>query len=57
MTGEEAGTKNKVVSQNEEANLLEFHFSGGLEYEPLTVRAATRDEAEAEWERLRKPLS
>lgn len=34
----------------------EFHFSGSGEYEPQTIRARTREEAEQEWQRTRVPI-
>ena len=40
--------------ENKEASeLQEFFFSGGTVYKPVTVRAVSRAEAEAEWERVR----
>lgn len=36
--------KNKIVGE-----LQEFHFAGGGEYLPQTIRASSRNEAEKEW--------
>ena len=44
---------NKSQSTNE---LQEFHFAGGLEYEPLTVQARNREEAEEIWQKERKKV-
>lgn len=33
-----------------------FFFSGGMEYEPVTVHASSRDEAEQEWTKVRRPV-
>ncbi len=41
-------TKNKT-----EQSLEEFHFGGGGEYQPLTVRATNLEEAQAIWTRER----
>ncbi len=50
--------KDKMISVDEaknksEQSLEEFHFGGGGEYQPITVRAASREEAEAIWTRER----
>lgn len=45
----------KVKTKSEEA-LEEYHFPGGLEYEPLTVRARSREEAEEIWLKQRKKV-
>lgn len=35
---------------NKGSNILEeYHFSGGGEYEPMTITATSRESAEAEW--------
>lgn len=34
----------------------EFHFPGSGKYRPLTVAAATREEAEAIWLETRQPV-
>jgi hypothetical protein len=52
-------SKNKQITglrNKTEAELEEFHFSGGLEYEPLTVRARSREEAEEIWLKERKKV-
>lgn len=54
--------KNKVPARGEAAiketsELQEYHFPGGLEYEPVTIRAHSREEAEAEWQRTRRPIA
>ncbi len=36
---------------------LEFHFAGSGTYAPLTVKAATRAEAEAKWKEKRTPYT
>lgn len=41
--------KNKEVEQS-----IEYHFPGGLEYKPMTVKAKNREEAEAIWEKKRE---
>ncbi len=43
--------KNKILGE-----LQEFHFSGGGEYLPQTIRASTREEAEKEWLKTRVPV-
>ena len=43
-----------VESKANKGELQEFFFSGGLEYKPITVLARNRQEAEAEWERVRE---
>lgn len=51
-------SKNKQITgaQNKEAELEEFHFSGGGEYEPLSVKARSREEAEEIWQKERKKV-
>lgn len=39
--------------RNKEGSPVEFHFAGGLEYRPLTVKARTREEAQKIWEKQR----
>lgn len=34
----------------------EYHFSGGGEYVPVTVKASSMDEAIEEWEKVRVPV-
>lgn len=43
--------KNKIVGE-----LQEFHFAGGGEYLPQTIRASTREEAEKKWIETRVPV-
>lgn len=54
MDGTEA--KNKTEQSPPEPQEQEWHFSGGLEYEPITVRAKSREEAEAIWLQTRKKV-
>lgn len=51
ITGKEA--RNKSEEQRTEQ---EYHFSGGLEYEPLTVKAGSPEEAQALWASKRKKV-
>ncbi len=52
--------KNKIIGEPPELKieqpLEEFHFAGGREYEPLTVHAVSREEAEEIWIRERKKV-
>jgi len=48
-----SGAKDKSA---EATPVEEHHFAGGLEYEPLTVKAASREEAEKLWQQLRKKV-
>jgi len=48
-----AGIKDKAAEVRTEQ---EYHFAGGLEYEPLTVKAASREEAEKLWQEKRKKV-
>ena len=48
-----SGTNDKSA---ETAREQEYHFAGGLEYEPLTVKAASREEAEKLWQQNRKKV-
>jgi hypothetical protein len=34
----------------------EYFFSGGLAYEPVTIRAKSRKEAEEKWEEVKKEV-
>lgn len=34
----------------------EYHFSGSGEYKPVTVRAKSREEAEAKWREVREKV-
>ena len=36
--------------------LQEYHFAGGLEYKPLTVKAKSQAEAQELWETQREPV-
>ena len=38
------------------APLEDYHFSGGGEYEPITIKARDRDEAEKIWREQRKKV-
>lgn len=42
-------TRPKVVKR--------FHFAGGGDYEPMSVTAASREEAEKEWKKKRVKIS
>jgi hypothetical protein len=46
--------KRKTEQQTEQPT-EEYHFSGGGEYEPMTIRATSIEEATEEWEKVRKP--
>jgi hypothetical protein len=52
--------KNKIIGEPQTTKsdlpLEEFHFAGGREYEPLTVHARSREEAEEIWMRERKKV-
>lgn len=56
------GTKNAAMKPEEvkrkapEVEEQEYFFSGGLAYEPVTVKAKTREEAEAKWHEIRKEI-
>lgn len=59
----EKGSKNKMINGTEVKNKTEqsppeqeWHFSGGLEYEPIAVRAKSREEAETIWLQTRKKV-
>lgn len=55
-------SKNKMIDgagirdKTAEAIEQEYHFAGGLEYEPFTVKAASREEAEKLWQEKRKKV-
>ena len=56
-------SKNKMIDGTQAKNKSgqsppeqEWHFSGGLEYEPATVRAKSREEAETIWLQTRKKV-
>ncbi|MCX6756338.1 MAG: hypothetical protein NTX85_03285 [Candidatus Nomurabacteria bacterium] len=45
---------NKEVEEGKiKTTINSFHFAGGMEYEPLTVEAGSREEAEKLWEARR----
>ena len=49
--------RNKMITSAEnKAPLLEYHYAGSGEYLPQTVHARNKTEAEAEWEKTRKPV-
>ena len=53
--------KNKAIGQNaanskEQPREEEYHFSGGGEYEPITVLASSHEEAEKKWLGVRKKV-
>ncbi len=52
--------KNKKIGEppksKTDSPLEEYHFAGGREYEPLTVRAKSREEAEEIWKQERKKV-
>lgn len=48
-------TETKTPQTNEGA-LEDFFFAGGGEYEPLTVQARSREEAEEIWQKQRKKV-
>lgn len=49
-------SKNKMIDREgvKSKELEEYFFSGGLEYEPQTIRADSHEEAEKIWEGSRK---
>ncbi|GIW70362.1 MAG: hypothetical protein KatS3mg101_1109 [Patescibacteria group bacterium] len=47
-------TDEAVVKTSEEEQ--EYHFSGGGEYEPMTIKAHSYEEALAKWEQIRKKV-
>lgn len=52
-------SKNKQITETShkaEGELQEFHFSGGGEYEPLTIKARSLAEAEKLWREQRKKV-
>jgi hypothetical protein len=50
--------KDKMIKQaSDKAGAeIEFFFSGGTEYIPQTIKATTREEAEAKWLQTRKKV-
>jgi len=51
--------KNKQIVDSEtkiEGELQEFHFAGSGEYEPITILARSREEAEEIWQSKRKKV-
>ncbi|MBI4119242.1 MAG: hypothetical protein HY456_00155 [Parcubacteria group bacterium] len=52
-------SKNKMIGEAEnkaETALQEFHFAGGTEYRPQTVKARTYEEALEIWEKTREKV-
>jgi len=51
-------SKNKMLEGDEVKNkvLEEYFFSGGLEYEPQTISAENREDAEKIWEETKKKV-
>ena len=49
----------RVHQEIEESFLVEneYHFPGGGEYYPVTVKASSVEEATAEWEKVRVPVA
>ncbi len=50
-------SKNKAVESPNSEQLEDYHFAGSGEYIPQTVRAKSRQAAEEEWRRTRKPVN
>ena len=50
--------QNKAIKPESVKNktLLQFHFAGGMEYQPLTIEAASYDEALKIWEKEKQPI-
>ena len=48
--------KNKALEPEEIRVKQIYHFPGGLEYEPQSVEAESREEAEAIYEESKKPI-
>jgi len=53
--------KNKAIGADDAQNkveqpLIEFHFAGDGEYEPLTVKARDPEEAEKLWQEKRRKV-
>lgn len=46
-------SQNKSINQKPKGELQEFHFAGGLEYVPQTIKAESREEAEKVWAETR----
>lgn len=49
-------TKSKTKDIAPQGAPQRYHFSGGGEYEPLSVEAGTQEEAEEIWQRERKKV-
>lgn len=45
-----------MIGKEEVKTKQEYFFSGGLEYEPQTIRADSQEEAEKVWEESRKKV-
>jgi len=51
--------RNKAMQQADaktKTELQSYHFPGGGEYEPMTVSASSREEAEQKWRETRKKV-
>lgn len=53
----QTNNKNKMIGKEEVKTKQEYFFSGGLEYEPQTIRADSRDEAERLWKESRRKVA
>lgn len=52
--------RNKAMSQPDvktKTDTQTYHFPGGGEYEPMTVIAQSREEAEQKWREARKKVA
>ena len=53
----QTNNRNKAITSAETKSAeIEFHFPGSGEYEPLTVKATSREEAQAIWEKEKKSV-
>lgn len=50
------GEKDKMIRKGNVSTKEEFHFAGSGEYEPQTITAPSREAAEQEWLKTRKPV-
>lgn len=51
-------SKNKMIEKEvENKETQEFHFPGGMEYEPIAIKASTREEAEEIWKKSRRKVN
>lgn len=49
--------QNKAITEAKtKGQEIEFHFPGSGEHEPMTIKATSREEAQAIWEKNRKPI-